>query len=205
MNKRSDLLAIIESEPEISGAELARRLGLTRQRITQIMQTEGLTLFKRAKPAKAPKPEWSTLNMAAAMKRVPLNKCGGGAMAELLVAIDLLGRNLDVFRSVSTTARSDLVACYRSAPYTAIRIQVKSGQPSKSNPDKIHYQKPEFPDAHDLVAVPCKDGRIFYYPDDKILTNPLDKVVSIDDIDSCQEGDTNDHPSHQSPDPSTQS
>ena len=81
--------------------------------------------------------------------RDDISRSSIGAIAELLVCADLLDRGLEVFRSVSPTAKCDLI-CYDGQICT--RIEVRKGMKSSPNAS-IKFHRKVWDDAHVYAVV----------------------------------------------------
>ena len=97
------------------------------------------------------------------MGRTDISKGSVGALAELAVSSDLLGRGYDVFRSVSPNAKCDLILL--NGAHQCVRIEVTTGYRNRAN-DRVYYathNKERF----DILAVyVSRDGEIVYMPED---------------------------------------
>src|SRR3990167_1862159 len=99
VDNRWRLAALRAENPAISAAEIAKRLGISRSRVSQILIELGLPRPRSYEPRVA----W---NRSQPGKPAPIGQNGhastisSGACAELAVSIDLLRRGLDVFRSM---------------------------------------------------------------------------------------------------------
>lgn len=85
-----------------------------------------------------------------------------GAVAELIVAADLLSLGYEVFRSVSQSCSCDLVALREGS---WLRIEVRTGSRLKSGGLTFSF-KPRDENRHDVMAVYVPGERsITYRPD----------------------------------------
>jgi PD-(D/E)XK nuclease superfamily protein len=88
-----------------------------------------------------------------------------GTQGELLVCCDLLGKGYDVYRSVSPSAKCDLVAI---KPGVILRIEVRTGTIYPAN-GRISYGTERLtPEFTDLVAVVLRGKDILYLNCDQV-------------------------------------
>lgn len=82
-----------------------------------------------------------------------------GAIAELMVCVDMMAMGYEVFRAISPSCSSDLIALKKSK---AIRIEVRTGRYMSNK--SVWYSKIRL--KSDVVAVVTHiDKKIHYYPD----------------------------------------
>lgn len=106
---RDRMLALVHAEPHLNQAEIAARLKVTRQRIKQLADEEGLTL-KRGPvgvSGRKPKAEDPVKRVTGGLIEMPPG--ASPAVAVLLTAADLTARGYAVFLPVNQTASCDLV------------------------------------------------------------------------------------------------
>jgi hypothetical protein len=173
MNTRDRVQKLRASDPDISGAVIAERLGISRQRAQQLLKELGLPTKTPARPRYhyreprepvAEKPKW---------QRFAAVVCGPhvGAHAEMIACADLLERGFDVFRSISQAGCCDLIAASRTT-YKTARVEVRAGNRrangnlSVSRPARVRY---------DVLAVVLPHGEVVYSPQNSSL-DTLDKV-----------------------------
>lgn len=83
-----------------------------------------------------------------------------GAIAELAVAADLMGRGYEVFRALSPSCSCDLAL---NIDGRLIRVEVRTGYLTKGG--RLTYPRPKSDDGrNDIYAVRTKDGAITYIP-----------------------------------------
>lgn len=119
---RQRLLELVRDNPGITTLEAVHALGISRQRLYQLVASEGLKLRD------------ARVRVAPGNKAPPLlhisDKVGpkaAGGISELIVAVDLLRRGLDVYRSMTSGGQCDLVAIDR-ATEKVTRVEVKSAK-----------------------------------------------------------------------------
>lgn len=85
-----------------------------------------------------------------------------GALAELMVSTDLLGKGFEVFRAVSPACSVDLIAKKGDKP---IRVEVRSARYNLSGTISYPGMGGEKRDKYDVMAaVTHKDNKIHYLP-----------------------------------------
>ena len=153
MTAKEHIAALRAENPNLPAATIAEQVGISRQRVSQLLTDLGL-------PTKIPREH----------RRGPLTKmyrygprtvpCVIGSISELIVAMDLLSRGLDVHRSLTPNSVVDLIAMSRTSTEIA-RVEVRSGklnrlgQPNASRPTHARY---------DIFAITLPDGEIVYSP-----------------------------------------
>jgi biotin operon repressor len=113
---RERLLALRDGDPEISGSTIATKLGISRQRVSQLLAELGLPRGRRGGLGK--RESKRTFHNLAPAERANghASTIASGTCGELAVAIDLFRRGYDVFRSLSASARCDMIAVQRNEP-----------------------------------------------------------------------------------------
>lgn len=154
-SSRDKLKKLIAKNPKITAREAAEHLGVSRQRLYQILKTEGVIL---ARPT-------TILSRPVEIAKEKLSKHEGlppyvvGEMNELLVAIDLLKLGYDVYRSITGRGLCDLVAVHR-VNGSATRIEVKTAYNVKGRVLSSKGAQNKF----DVLARVFWDGEIQYDP-----------------------------------------
>lgn len=169
MSTRETIQSLRAEDPEMSATVIAEQLGVSRERVRQLLNELGLPTKTAAPPRIKRKPIGEFRSIRHQRFKKPVNRCSTGAHAEMIVCADLLGRGLDVFRSISSSARCDLIASSRTRN-ALIRIDVKSGFRRQNG--HVSYPMPIEPNSCDLIAVVLLGGELVYVPDDK----PLDAL-----------------------------
>lgn len=85
-----------------------------------------------------------------------------GAVSELIVSADLLGRGYEVFRSVSQSCSCDLAALKNG---TFLRIEVRTGSVNKQGVMTCSLSKNDIGRSDVLAVVDLSSNRIEYRPD----------------------------------------
>jgi hypothetical protein len=88
--------------------------------------------------------------------RLAISASSIGAVAELVVAADLLRRGYEVYRAVSPAASCDLVILREGR---AIRVEVKSAR--RGNDGSLEYDRPKA-GLYDVLALARPSGEVLY-------------------------------------------
>lgn len=154
-SSRDKLRKLISRNPKITAREAAEKLGVSRQRLYQILKTEGIVLARPttilSRPVEKVKEKFS--------KHEGLPPYVVGEMNELLVAIDLLKLGYDVYRSITGRGLCDLVAVHR-VHGNAVRIEVKTAYNVKGKVLASRGAQNKF----DVLARVFWNGEIQYDP-----------------------------------------
>jgi hypothetical protein len=123
---------VLAAHPKATNAEVARRLGLSPQRISQACKKHGIKLAKWQPPI-----QYTPRRYAAPPEvRAPILATGSvnhticGAISELLVAADLMTRGFRVYTPIARQRSHDLIAV--NAAGETLTIEVRS---AKRKPD----------------------------------------------------------------------
>lgn len=92
-------------------------------------------------------------------KNLPLSSGSVGALAELMVCCDLMVRGYEVFRAVSPSCSSDLIACKGDK---LLKIEVRTGTYKVTG--SVFYP-PNNIRSHVVAAVTHIDQKIHYFPE----------------------------------------
>jgi Winged helix-turn-helix DNA-binding len=107
---RERLLALVKADPNITKAQIAERLGVTRQRIKQLADAEGLSIadgIAGRKPGPQKRATAEAAPVTGGIASIPPGT--SPAVAILLAAADLTARGFSVYLPFATTAAADLV------------------------------------------------------------------------------------------------
>jgi hypothetical protein len=135
-----------ERNPSAPASDIARDIGVSRERVRQALVALGLPTRVSRTRARNP------LRYAVQMPPHTV-----GAVCELQVCADLLQRGFHVFRSVSPHAPCDVVAIIGAQ---TIRVEVRA---AKRGICSTHGE-------HDCLAAVNPDGEIIYTPSIDFLT-----------------------------------
>lgn len=144
---RERVVALVRDEPHLNQTEIAERIGISRQRVAQIVADEeldvprgprGVASRKRAAaatPALAERPD----------DAIPQYLAGaGGTIAVLIAAADLMARGFSVFYPLTQSAPCDLVAIDRNGKVERIDVtkarraggEIRYDDPDRSKADR---------------------------------------------------------------------
>ena len=149
---------LIKSEPSISQSDVAARLGLSRQRVSQLCQEFGIEMkdARRGRRSKGPIRRADLNHFGHARQRHSPSFIGGAC--ELTVASDLLRRGIAVYRSLTPVGAFDLVADYEG---TLFRIEVRA---AKRQGEQLIFSRPDL--RYDVLALVTPDVTVTYRPID---------------------------------------
>lgn len=154
---RNILIDLLKAEPEISQTQAAQRLGVSRQRISQLCKELGLKMKRGVRPWKPPLLGTGLNHFGYERQRRNPSFIGGAS--ELTVAADLLRRGIPVYRSLTHVGAFDLIADYDG---TLVRVEVRS---AKRKPDgRLIFVRPE--PRYDVLALVTQEAEIIYRPID---------------------------------------
>lgn len=136
---------------------IAEELGVSRQRVYQVIKAEGIKLprqklgpraFSRSRPNNAPRAHILTGGIPVAVSTAV-----AGSVSELLVAADLLARGYVVFAPVARSSQShDLIAVPKRHPTTLLTIEVRSAYRNPAG-RAIFARKPECVSNHHAFVI----------------------------------------------------
>ena len=144
------ILELIAKEPSLSQSEAARRLGISRQRVSQLCKQYGLKMAKGTPGARKPPRHSGPLPNHFGHPRGRGNPAFIGAASEAIVAAHLMQRGIPVYRSMSPVASCDLIADFDG---TLFRIEVRSVKRDKLG--KAIFSPPA--ERYDLLALVTPD------------------------------------------------
>lgn len=147
------ILDLVAKEPGLSQAEAARRLGVSRQRVSQLCKLHGLKLKKAPRgPSKDVVRRGPNPNHFG-HPRGRSNPAFIGAASEAIVAAYLMQRGVPVYRSMSPVASCDLIADFDG---TLFKIEVRSAKRDKAG--RVKFTAPEC--RYDLLALVTPDTAV---------------------------------------------
>lgn len=156
MNARERLLALLKRRPNLTTAEALKALGVSRQRLHAILKTEGVSLRPSA-VLREPVDRMHPLPPAT-VEGLPPYVVNG--IKEMIVAVDLLKKGFDVYRSLTAGGLCDLVAVSRQDG-ASTRIEVKSASLWRTG--RVTHS-PTHRNSYDVLALVFKDGAVEYRP-----------------------------------------
>jgi len=156
---RERLLALVRAEPHLNQTELAERLGVTRQRVKQLVDDEGLAIDRGPRGAGGRKPKVTEPTAPSMTGGVAAMAAGTTpAVAVFLAAADLTSRGYTVFLPVTQTASCDLVAIDRDGQVE--RIVVRRARRAG---EEVRYDDP-IHGRHERKAMILTDEPVRYEP-----------------------------------------
>lgn len=143
-----------ERNKNITAADIARELGVSRERVRQALVVLEMPtrVDRRRRPGGG-----EVLN--SLRYSIPMTPHTVGAVCELQVCADLLKAGFDVFRSVSPHAKCDLIALYGGKVF---RVEVRAARKGICS---THGD-------YECLAAVNPDGEITYKPTLDNLTKP---------------------------------
>jgi hypothetical protein len=161
---RERLKALHAAEPSWTAAIIARELGVSRQRVHQLAEAEGLELPTYAYIPERPRRRTKAAPPEARVRTggltMPLSHVAAGVVGELLCAADLAARGWLPFLPAIRHRGVDLLALSRDSMKVE-RIEVRCGK--RTADGKIVYNRPERSKS-DRVAVVMTGEPVVYYP-----------------------------------------
>jgi hypothetical protein len=156
------VIALITQSPHLNQTEIAARIGISRQRVAQIVSEERLAV-PRGKRGAAPRRR--VAETPRARERSPgglpayLAEAGGAA-AVLITAADLMARGFAVYLPIAPTAAADILAI--DANGRVKRVAVRPARRTVGGAVEYSYPKPGEVDTH---ATLLADTPIQYSPE----------------------------------------
>ena len=129
--------AVIEKTPNMSAAEVADALGVSRQRVHQVCIAAGIKLPRGER--RRPEPR------IACAAGVPISHTVAGAIAEAIVVADLLARGCKPYTPVVRQRSHDIIAVTPSGAVVTIEVRSarrdagKLSVPRKRSDQSQHY------------------------------------------------------------------
>lgn len=146
--------AAIAVNPEITGAELADQLFVSRQRIYQVASKYGLK-FPRARPKiTMPQPP---INTGSPLINISQTCCG--TVSELIVAADLVARGFKPYFPIVRQKSYDIIAV--NDRNEIFSVEVRTGR----RLDKIVAYNKQVTFKSDIMAIVVKGEPVFYEPE----------------------------------------
>ncbi|MGC8534908.1 MAG: winged helix-turn-helix domain-containing protein [Rhizomicrobium sp.] len=173
-NRRA-VLELASKDPGLSASGIARRLGISPQRVAQIAKKENLSLPKRTRDPELPyRPGGPPMGVTpkstprtAILTEGPCSTYVAAAVSELMVASDLLARGWHPFLPIVKNSHVDLMATDRNGE-RPITVEVRSG---KRIGGRMVYQKKTDSRAHHIAVVVMNEPTRYEpdLPDAKVL------------------------------------
>lgn len=126
MNTIDRIREILSVNPSASTSEIAREIGVSRQRISQVCAKEGIKL-KRAYPASDRKPSSTPAPRVITGGVIsPISHTVCGSISELLVAADLMARGYKPYMPIVRQRSHDILAV--NTNNEVLTVEVRSGK-----------------------------------------------------------------------------
>lgn len=155
------VLQIFHDDPTLPPKKIAELLGVSRQRVYQVLKASGQQLPaiqytpREYGRRRTPKPRVIT-GIACG----PVNCTIAGTVSELLVAADLLARGWQVFLPLVKTSKLDLLATSRDGK-SVLRFEVRSGV---RHGNRVTFAKKVISE-HDYYGIVVAGEAVTYEPD----------------------------------------
>lgn len=161
---RDQIKTLLAEFPYLNLAALSRQTGVSRQRIHQIVKSEGITLKKWGnEPENLPRNHKTPCQprIAPTEGGGPVSQVASGTIGELLAAADLMARGWLVFFPFMQTGRCDLVAISQDGKRVR-RIEVRTGHRGPGGQPR--YRKSSERAVSDHYAIVFAGEPVFYEP-----------------------------------------
>lgn len=134
---RERIIALVKQEPHLNQSEIAERVGVKRQRVSQIIADEELNV-PRGKRGVAPRARATEPTRAPSSDALPAHLAAAGGMVGVLIAAaDMMARGFTVFLPVTQTAPCDFLAM--DAKGKVERVSVRKARRAG---EEIRYDDP---------------------------------------------------------------
>lgn len=159
MGARETLRALIRKRPNLTIAEALTELGVSRQRLHVLLREEGITLQRSAR-SDIPRSDVSPFKDLPSGVADGLPPYAVNGIKEMIVAVDLLRKGYDVYRSLTAGGLCDLVVVDRTNG-KCTRLEVKSASVWRTG--RVSHS-PTGRNSFDALALVFKDGSVEYRP-----------------------------------------
>lgn len=150
---REAILALRTRDPDANAAEIGRSLGVSRERVRQLLRAMGLPRGRRSRPPAAAR-------VVTGGIVAPVSTTIAGTISELLVAADLLARGYQVFAPVARRGRCDLISLDPATGLTE-RLEVRCG--IRTQTGSVTYRRHD-PVNADRAAIVLTGEAVVYDP-----------------------------------------
>ena len=160
-SNRERIIALVKQSPHLNQTEIAEQLGISRQRVAQIVADEGLNAPK-GKRGVAPRKSPTIAEAAPAPPRDAIPGYlanAGGPIAVLIAAADLMARGFTVYMPIVPSGAADLVTADRRGKLE--RVSVQRAQRKAGDKLEYSYPKPGDVERHALILT---DEPVRYEP-----------------------------------------
>jgi hypothetical protein len=154
---RERVLTLVRQSPHLNQTEIAERVSATRQRVSQIIASEGLTVPKGRRGV-APRAK-ARAEPAEESKGVPAYLAeAGGPIAVLVAAADLMARGYTVYLPMTSAAAADLVAIDALGNLKRVAVQR-----ARRRGTRLEHERPK-PGDVDIHALILANEPVQYRP-----------------------------------------
>jgi len=153
-NTRERIRELIQSEPMLNMSDIAARVGVSRERVRQIVRQEALGITTGQHGVVARQPDVVTGGVSMRVGSTAI-----GTIGELLAAADLVSRGFMVFFPLIRTAACDLITLTRQGLME--RIEVRCGKRLNGG---LKYSKLGDRSACDRYAIVVTGEPVAYSP-----------------------------------------
>lgn len=153
VSTRDAVIAKLRENPQWSFAALARELGVSRERVRQLADSEGI---QQPRVKRAYKHE---SRVVVDGEGAPLNAVTNGTIGELLAAADLMARGYAVFWPLTRQTKCDLVITSKDGTRVE-RIEVRC---ARANGDHVAFHPKDNP-IHERYALIVTGKPVQYVP-----------------------------------------
>jgi hypothetical protein len=154
---RERVLTLVRQSPHLNQTEIAERVSATRQRVSQIIASEGLTVPKGRRGV-APRAK-ARAEPAEESKGVPAYLAeAGGPIAVLVAAADLMARGYTVYLPMTSAAAADLVAIDALGNLQRVAVQR-----ARRRGTRLEHERPK-PGDVDIHALILANEPVQYRP-----------------------------------------
>jgi hypothetical protein len=131
-SNRERIIALVQQSPHLNQTEIAEQLGISRQRVAQIVADEGLNV-PRGKRGVMPRKSAVAAEAAPAAEAIPAYLANaGGPIAVVITAADLMTRGYTVYLPIVPSAAADLVAIDPNGKVERVSVQQASSEGRRS-------------------------------------------------------------------------
>lgn len=149
---------------DLSAQEIAAQLGISRQRVYQLLSRAGISLKKIYRPrlsSRGPRKQMARIVTGIDQMNSPRISSGNsGRICELLVAADLMARGWKIFFPLNGHGPHDLIA---SKKYILKSFEARAARRSKNG--AILFKKDAERDRSDHYALVVRGEPVIYDPD----------------------------------------
>jgi hypothetical protein len=164
---RQRIIGLVKADvdKELTASDIARQLGVSPQRVGQILKEENLRVPRYATAYRPAERRPPAPRIITAVPFGHVTNAATGTVSELIAAADLLARGWNVFFPMTRTSKHDLIITDRDGE-RVLRIEVKSGYRKASG--ALQFQKQSKANC-DHYAIVVTGEPVNYQPELPIL------------------------------------